>query len=175
MPVRGTEPFQRWSIADSLSRRGSTGPWLRSYLLTEPHQVIQSAMLQSLENENFRCFKRHQIPFRDNTVIVGQNNAGKSTLIEALRLVGLAQSRYKTLRYEGPPDWLDKIGVRGPGFSPSIERFDLSTEGLFHQYSHPPARLSARFWFGTQLVVYIGPAPHLFVTAQRSKVRPEYS
>jgi energy-coupling factor transporter ATP-binding protein EcfA2 len=136
---------------------------------------LPGQMLQSLEIENFRCFKKHTVPFRETTVIVGKNNAGKSTLIEALRLIGLAQSRYRKLNYVGPPAWLDGVSVGGAGFSPSIERFDLSPEGLFHQYADPPARITARFRNGTKLDVYIGPGLDLFAVAHRSKARPVYS
>lgn len=132
-------------------------------------------MLHTLEIENFRCFKKHTVPFRENTVVVGQNNAGKSTLIEALRLVALAQTRYRTLQYEGPPSWLDGVGLKEPGVTPSIERFDLSPEGLFYRYSEPPARIGARFRNGTRLDVYVGPGFQLFVTVHKSKIRPVYS
>lgn len=132
-------------------------------------------MLQSIEIENFRCFKHHTVPFRDNTVIVGQNNAGKSTLIEALRLIALAQSRYRKLNYVGPPDWLDTATGVTAGFKPSIERFDLSPEGLFNQYADPPAKLSARFRNGCRLDVYIGPDLELFAVPYRARGRGVYS
>jgi len=37
--------------------------------------------------ENFRCIKSADITFPQNAVIVGDNNCGKSTLIEAIDLV----------------------------------------------------------------------------------------
>lgn len=132
-------------------------------------------MLLSLEIQNFRCFKNYTVPFRANTVIVGQNNAGKSTLVEALRLIWLAQSRYRTLNYVGPPDWLDGVAAGSAGFKPSVERFDLQPEGLFNQYADPPARIAARFRNGTGLDVWIGPGLDLFAVARRSKNRPVYS
>ncbi len=65
-------------------------------------------MLTSLNIENYRCFKQHSISFHKTTFLVGENNAGKSTIIEALRFVGLAQRRYKTANYVSAPDWLDE-------------------------------------------------------------------
>ena len=44
--------------------------------------------LTSVEAENFRGFGKAEIPLRDQiTVIIGENNAGKSTLLDALRLL----------------------------------------------------------------------------------------
>jgi len=43
-------------------------------------------MLTRLEIENFRGFKKHEMPLNAVTLIVGRNNAGKSTVVEALRL-----------------------------------------------------------------------------------------
>ncbi len=44
-------------------------------------------LLKKLELENFKCYQRASIPFKDLAIIVGANNAGKSCLIESLRLV----------------------------------------------------------------------------------------
>ncbi|PYS69901.1 MAG: hypothetical protein DMF73_13950 [Acidobacteria bacterium] len=43
-------------------------------------------MLTKLILRNFRGFENHELPLRETTVIVGRNNAGKSTVVEALRL-----------------------------------------------------------------------------------------
>jgi AAA15 family ATPase/GTPase len=41
-------------------------------------------MLTQLEFENFRCFGSHRLNLRPLTIIVGRNNAGKSTVTEGL-------------------------------------------------------------------------------------------
>lgn len=44
--------------------------------------------LESLEIENFRSFAKATIPLKENlTVLVGENNGGKSNVIEAIRLL----------------------------------------------------------------------------------------
>ena len=40
-----------------------------------------------LKIENYRGIRRGQIQFRDHTVMIGRNNSGKTTIIEALALV----------------------------------------------------------------------------------------
>ena len=62
-------------------------------------------MLKSLRIENFRGFDRHSLTFKKLTIIVGQNNAGKSTIVEALRLLSIVVSRYRYLTYHSAPEW----------------------------------------------------------------------
>jgi AAA15 family ATPase/GTPase len=44
-------------------------------------------MLEKLKLKNFRCFEDFTIEFDKFNVIVGKNNSGKSTIIDALKLV----------------------------------------------------------------------------------------
>jgi len=62
-------------------------------------------MLSEIILRNFKCFSRHTIPLRAITVIVGRNNAGKSTIVEALRLVSLVTSRLEFLPFLDVPRW----------------------------------------------------------------------
>lgn len=121
-------------------------------------------MIDRLRLQNFRGFEHHEIPLAANTVMVGANNAGKSTVVEALRLTALATTRLRAAqrRMVGPPDWLDHPeafdGVRIPaarltptGFEPSI----------FHQYQSPPAVITASFQSGATVTVFVGPDAQL--------------
>ncbi len=62
-------------------------------------------MLRSIEFQNYRCFEEHSLPVNKETIIVGRNNAGKSTIVEGLRLISLITQRYKNLNYKSvkPP------------------------------------------------------------------------
>jgi AAA15 family ATPase/GTPase len=44
-------------------------------------------MLKKLKLRNFRCFENHEIDFSSFDVLVGKNNVGKSTVVDALKLV----------------------------------------------------------------------------------------
>lgn len=72
-------------------------------------------MIKKVYLENFRGFKKHSIDFKNRTIIVGKNNAGKSTLVEALRIVSLIAKRYQNLASEvgwmgdGLQMWLQTI------------------------------------------------------------------
>lgn len=47
-------------------------------------------MLEKIQFINYKCFEDATIPLREITIAVGKNNAGKSTMIEGLRLIALA-------------------------------------------------------------------------------------
>jgi len=50
-------------------------------------------MLAQIEFENFRCFERHTLVLRPLTIIVGRNNAGKSTVTEGVSLSAVKLAR----------------------------------------------------------------------------------
>lgn len=57
------------------------------------------SMLEKLRLTNFRCFEDHTIEFGRFNVIVGKNNSGKSTVIDALKLISNV-FRYSPYRNE---------------------------------------------------------------------------
>jgi energy-coupling factor transporter ATP-binding protein EcfA2 len=121
--------------------------------------------------DNFRCFNHHVIPLREKTIIVGRNNAGKSTIAEALRLVTVVADRYRSLPYRPPPGWLD-LHKNNRGVSPSLDNQDFNFEKIFHRYSPPPARVVAKFSNKANITVYVGPesAIHAVLRAPSGKI-----
>jgi hypothetical protein len=111
-------------------------------------------MLAKLQLRNFRGFRDHTVPLRRMSVIVGQNNAGKTTLVEAFRLVGLAVNRQR-LDVRAVPDWLD-LPQRNRGIVFSLRGLEVSTTTLFHRYGQPPASIIATFENGASTTVYLG-------------------
>jgi AAA ATPase domain len=89
--------------------------------------------------KNFKCFSDHTVPFRPNTIIVGENNAGKSTLIEALRILSVVTSKYENLNYIDLPEWLENKPSSYRGIIPSFKDYELNfDESIFYQYRSPP-------------------------------------
>jgi hypothetical protein len=112
-------------------------------------------MLSRLTLENFRGFARHTVPFRTRSVLVGPNNAGKSTIAEALRLVALVTARFGNANFREVPKWLD-LGKAYRGFAPDLDRTEFDFGRAFHRYNEPPAVVRADFANGTRLEIYIG-------------------
>ncbi len=96
------------------------------------------------------------IPFNPGTtIIVGRNNAGKSTIVEALRLISIVVTRYQSLNYYDVPEWLD-LPKRMRGVSPDIRDMEFSHESTFYQYAEPPSIITATFNDGSSVSVYLG-------------------
>lgn len=112
-------------------------------------------MLVQLLLENYRGFNNHTIPLRPTTIIVGRNNAGKSTIVEALRLVALVSSRYPALPFTSPPAWLE-LPMSARGVSPSLKNMEINLRTVHYHYAEPPAVVTATFKSGEQIKVYVG-------------------
>lgn len=112
-------------------------------------------MLKEWRVRNFRGFRDHVVPIRQTTLIVGRNNAGKSSLVEALRLVSIVSTRFQSLGYREAPDW-GGIPKREYGVRPSLKGFEINFSTIFHQYADPPAVIEALFSTGALVKIYLG-------------------
>lgn len=128
-------------------------------------------MLTQLEFENFRCFAYHKLTLHPLTIIVGRNNAGKSTVTEGLRLISLVLSRYWTSHYSDIPRWLD-IPRLHRGITPSLRGQEFNFETVFHSYSDPPASVRGSFENGTTVTAYVGPHQEVYGVVLDKKTRP---
>lgn len=128
-------------------------------------------MISQILIKNFRCFKDHRIFFKPISILVGQNNAGKSTLIEALRLVSIVAKRYKGLSYKTLPSWLD-LPHGTKGVTPSLKNTGINFLSLFHLYSNPPCEIEAIFESKVSIKVFIGPEEKVFAVIKDSKNKP---
>ncbi len=111
-------------------------------------------MIKEIELINFRCFSHYKVPLKSTTVLVGQNNAGKSTIAEALRLISIVISKFQNLPYKQPndPDIPVNIGV-----TPSLKNVDFHIDKtVFHRYENIPAIIKALFDTGELIYIYIG-------------------
>src|SRR5437764_15062394 len=100
-------------------------------------------MITELRLINFRGFEDHTIPFRPLTIIVGRNNAGKSTIVEALRLISIV-----VLRYGGRLASVPRYYWQFPKDRKSRDRFrnfDINLQSAIHRYGDPPASFCATF------------------------------
>ncbi|MBN8567359.1 MAG: AAA family ATPase [Flavobacteriales bacterium] len=111
-------------------------------------------MLKKIELENYRCFNYHSIEFKDTTIIVGKNNAGKSTIIEALRLVSIVVNR--SLNFKNAPIWLEDYPPAIKGVTPSLSGLDFSTKNVFHKYQNGPAKITATFSNKSKIEINLG-------------------
>ena len=128
----------------------------RSLSRSYSNRMVGVTMLKALGFQNYRCFQEHEVSLQPKTVIVGENNAGKSTVIEGFRLVAIISERYDNLNFRAVPNWLE-IPLRERGVAPSLAGLELSWENLFHHYRDPPAQVYARFATGQRVTIHLGP------------------
>jgi energy-coupling factor transporter ATP-binding protein EcfA2 len=131
-------------------------------------------MLTSLRLQNFRCFNDQTLSLRPTTIVVGRNNAGKSTVVEALRLISLIVSRAPNLNFTDVPKWLDAPKAFR-GVSPSLRGFEFDFTTVFHRYADPPSVITADFSVGSSIQIFIGrgkdePEIHAVIKNQQGNV-----
>jgi len=128
-------------------------------------------MLKRLSLTNFRGFSTHNLKLNPLTILVGKNNAGKSTIVEALRLISIICSRYKGFTYHKIPTWLD-IPTAIRGAKPSLKGLNINFRTIFNRYSDPPALIHALFESEEEIKIYIGPNEELFAVIIDSDKKP---
>lgn len=117
-------------------------------------------MLQKLVIKNFRCYVDSTITFNGTSILVGKNNAGKSTMIEALKIISSVTRKYRALRFTAPPSWIPRVDTYG--VSPNVENMNISDRGIFNMYGNPPAIIEASFINGTAVKAYVGEGLSIF-------------
>lgn len=102
-------------------------------------------MLKHIDLENYRCFEKSSLNCRKLSIIVGNNNAGKSTVIEALRIIATVVKKYKTASYVYPPLGLD-IPKSTYGFNLNIDHLRIDLRTIVYQYKKDTsAKITACF------------------------------
>lgn len=90
-------------------------------------------MIRKLVFKNYRCFENSELDFKSLSVIVGNNNAGKSTLIEALRIVGFVAQKFKHTNYIPAPKEFGLPAII-KGIKINIELLKLDLRTIVYQY-----------------------------------------
>lgn len=102
-------------------------------------------MIKEVILKKFKGFREHKIQLESLSILVGQNNAGKTTIIEALRIASLAISRVPAARFEATPDWLTDHSV-GPGFYFSLTPIEFDKTFVhYNSFEDEPAQIEVKF------------------------------
>lgn len=112
-------------------------------------------LLKQLELENFKCYKKSTIKFRELSIIVGENNAGKSCLIESLRLISRAAQQIKTRKTfeQAPLEFGLPVNIKGFKINTQKLKIDLSMAVYFYENTY--AKISALFNDKSKIEIYI--------------------
>jgi len=135
-----------WQDAESLVTQHTSNA-----IFTRPEIVIKSINLK-----NFRGFRDHTVELTPFCLLIGQNNAGKTTLVEALRIVSAALAKAPTANFSMAPDSLGP-DISGPVYRFSLDTLDIENRGLHYNYqSHDPAIIKVRYSNNYQICVAVG-------------------
>lgn len=111
--------------------------------------------LKKVKLENFKCYQNATIVFKNLTIIVGENNAGKSCLIEALRIISKATQCAKKRTYKFAPTQFDlPIGTKGFNIDTDKLKIDLRTVIYFYNRANY-AKITAFFHDKTRIEIYL--------------------
>jgi energy-coupling factor transporter ATP-binding protein EcfA2 len=108
--------------------------------------------ITSVRFRNYKAFSDYSISFSQFNVLVGPNNAGKSTVLGALRILseGIRKARSRN------PELID--GPKGHhvrAYGIKLEGLPVSTENVFHNYDESaPATVDFRLSNSNSLTLY---------------------
>jgi energy-coupling factor transporter ATP-binding protein EcfA2 len=108
--------------------------------------------ITSIRYKNYKSFKQFSVSLNDFNILVGPNNAGKSTIIGSLKILaeGIRKARAKKPgRIKGPD------GIQILGYSIDLRQVPVATENVFYNYDDSvPAIIKFRLSDGSFLQVF---------------------
>lgn len=110
-------------------------------------------MIKNIQLNNYRCFENTKINFKDIAVVVGKNNAGKSSLIEALRLIALSVSKGKRTTYKDLPQEF-KLPKRDKGFRLESEKLKIDLRSIVYRYGNLVAMITVKFTNDAKVCIF---------------------
>lgn len=114
-------------------------------------------MLKKIRLKNYRCFEDSEISFHNTAIVVGQNNAGKSTVIEALRILSAVAQKFKHTNYFSAPLSL-RLPAVTKGLKVNIDYLKIDLRSVVNQYKESEgviAEITAYFDQNTVINVYL--------------------
>lgn len=106
-------------------------------------------MLKQLKLVNYRAFKNFTVTFGDGAYLVGPNNAGKSTILTALRTAD-ALVRYAHRR--SPDRAANFEGRSVPVYPLSLSEFPALEDSLRYEFGEEETRMELLWKSGARLV-----------------------
>jgi hypothetical protein len=95
-------------------------------------EMSEQPRVRRLQVENFKAFRKFSISFGDDAIIVGPNNAGKSTLVAALRATARMVRHGRRRRADSH---YGRGEFAGSGYGLGGIQLDLVTDNLRHEFN----------------------------------------
>lgn len=112
-------------------------------------------MLITLQLINYRCFKNSTLNLKQIAVLTGDNNAGKSTVVDALRVINYITLHCQKANYVSAPPSLG-LPLITKGMMLNLTALKIDLRGIVHQYqSDVCAQIRANFDSGVCVKAYL--------------------
>lgn len=113
-------------------------------------------MIKKITLKNYRCFENYTMILKNETLIVGENNAGKSTLIEALRITSVVSKKIlKNKIYKNADNSLN-LPKNIFGFNIAAEPYKIDLRSIIYFYNeNVNAEIIAEFDDKTIFHIYL--------------------
>lgn len=112
--------------------------------------MAERIFYRRIDFSKFKAFKKYRVDLSDFNILVGPNNAGKSTIIAAFRILAAAMRRAEARRAEivtGPHG-------QGRGYKVDLRPISVAEENIFFNYEDEPAEIVFHMSNGSTQTLY---------------------
>jgi energy-coupling factor transporter ATP-binding protein EcfA2 len=106
--------------------------------------------ITSIEFRNYKAFKHYSLVLQPMSLLVGPNNCGKSTVIDAFKILSVALRRARTKK----PDIVIGPNGRAYGYEVSTDVLAMSLENSHTDYSEAETTITFRLSNANRLELY---------------------
>jgi energy-coupling factor transporter ATP-binding protein EcfA2 len=108
--------------------------------------------ITTIKYKNYKSFKQFSVTLTDFNVLVGPNNAGKSTIIGSLKILSEGLRKAKSRK---PSLISDLKGNQVYGYEIDLSQVPVATENIFHNYDDSePATIRFRLSDNSHLLIF---------------------
>ena len=118
--------------------------------------------------QRFKAFRDYSITLRRFNILVGPNNAGKSTILGAFRILAEAMRKARSRN----PSIVPGPSGNSWGYRVELEGIPVATENIFFDYNKSrPATIRFRISNGNELVLFFPRSEVLVIFTATPKLR----
>lgn len=118
----------------------------------QPSNKKMMNQITSIRYKNYKSFKQFSVSLKEFNILVGPNNAGKSTVIGSLKILAEGIRKAKSKK---PINITDPNGVQILGYEIDLNLVPVATENVFHNYDDSePAVIRFRLSDNSHLQVF---------------------
>lgn len=110
--------------------------------------------LKSINIKNYKCFKNVSFNLKDINILIGENNAGKSTAVEAIKLIAFSINKFHAGIFSECPDFVSE-NFRDRCVCLNVQPLLIDISLCSYKYRGGPSIITGYFDNNLKIVVYI--------------------